>query len=123
MFELTLSKYLPNVQKSKVPRLCKTRWIERHTCLEVFLELYVALITFLDAIVSPGDYPDLATDDVGSWNWDRDTKVKAAGLKASFPLSRLLQFLSRLKIFSARYRVLLPNCRKEIRIFWWLSQW
>ena len=79
MFELTSSKYLPSVQKSKLPGPCKTGWVDRHTCLEVFLELYVALITFLDAIVSPGDYPDLATNDVGSWNWDRDMKVKAAG--------------------------------------------
>ena len=78
MFELT-SQNICLMYKSKFPGLCKTGWVERHTCLEVFLELYIALITFLDAIVSPGDYPDLATNDVGSWNWDRDMKVKAAG--------------------------------------------
>ena len=58
-FELTLSKYLPDVHRSKLPGLCMTRWVERHTCFEVFSEMYVALITFLDAIMSPQDYEDL----------------------------------------------------------------
>ena len=82
LFELTLSKYLPDVQRSKLPGLCKTRWVERHTCFEVFSEMYVALVTFLDVIVSPQDYEDLDSTE-GSWNWDKDTKVKAQGLKAA----------------------------------------
>ena len=32
-----LKVYIPN---AKAFRLCKTRWVERHTCLETFLELY-----------------------------------------------------------------------------------
>ena len=43
--------------------------------------MYKALVTFLDAIVLPDEYPQLASSD-HSWNWDAETKVKAQGLKA-----------------------------------------
>ena len=56
--------------------------VERHICFEVFLELYEPLITFLDAILSPNEYPQLALSD-GSWNWDNETKVRAQDLKAT----------------------------------------
>ena len=82
LFELTVKEFLPSSSHSKLPGLCKTRWVERHTCFEVFLEMYEALITFLDAILSPHDYPQLASSD-GNWNWDSDTRVKAQGLKAA----------------------------------------
>ena len=53
--------------------------------------MYEALITFLDAILCPHDYPQLASPD-GSWNWDSDTRVKAQGLKASLHFRPLLCF-------------------------------
>ena len=82
MFQLTISYHLPDSSHSKLPGLCKTRWIERHTCYEVFLEMYVVLVTFLDAIISPHEYPELASSS-GSWDWDRDTIVKAQGMKSA----------------------------------------
>lgn len=82
MFDLTVVKFMPAFSHSKLPGLCKTRWVERHTCFEVFLELYEPLITFLDAIISPKEYPQLETSD-GSWNWDKETRIRAQGLKAS----------------------------------------
>ena len=82
MFELTVVKFMPASSHSKLPGLCKTRWVERHIRFEVFLELYEPLITFLDAILSPNEYPQLALSD-GSWNWDNETKVRAQGLKAT----------------------------------------
>ena len=82
MFELTIKVYLPQSSHTRLPGLCKTRWVERHTCFGVFLEMYEALVTFLETIVSPHDFPDLASSD-GSWDWVRDTKVKAQGLKAA----------------------------------------
>ena len=42
----------------------------------------VCFVTFLDAIITPSDYPDLLQDGE-SWNWDRETKTKAQGLKSS----------------------------------------
>lgn len=47
MFELTLKEFLPSSSHSKLPGLCKTRWVERHTCFEVFLEMYEPFVTFL----------------------------------------------------------------------------
>ena len=51
--------------------------------------MYEALITFLDAILCPHDYPQLASPD-GSWNWDSDTGVKAQGLKTSLSSFQIL---------------------------------
>ena len=82
MFELTITEFLPASTHSKLPGLCKTRWVERHTCFQVFLEMYEPLVIFLDAILSPNEYPQLSCED-GSWNWDTDTRVKAQGLKAA----------------------------------------
>ena len=80
--ELTLKEYLPENSHSKLPGLCKTRLVERHTCLDLFLEMYELLVTFLDAVISPHEYPDLKSS-IGSWNWDKDTITKSQGLKAS----------------------------------------
>ena len=55
--------------------------MERHTCLDLFLEIYELLVTFLDAVISPHEYPNLKSS-TGSWNWDKDTITKAQGLKA-----------------------------------------
>ena len=82
LFELTVSEFLPNAGAKKLPGLCKTRWVERHTCFQVFLEMYEVLVTFLDAIILPSEYPHLASSD-RSWNWDAETKVKAQGLRAA----------------------------------------
>ena len=56
---LTLKEYLPENSHSKPPGLCKTRWVERHTFLDLFLEMYELLVTFLDADISPHEYPNL----------------------------------------------------------------
>ena len=56
---LTLKEYLPENSHSKPPGLCKTRWVERHTFLDLFLEMYELLFTFLDAFISPHEYPNL----------------------------------------------------------------
>ena len=82
MFDLTVKTYLAESSHSKLTVLRTTRWIERHICLEVFLEVYETLVIFLDAILTPSEYTELVPSD-GSWNWDTDTKVKAQGLKAS----------------------------------------
>ena len=54
----------------------------RHTCLDFFQEMYELLVTFLDAFISPYEYPNLKSS-TWSWNWDKDTITKAQGLKAS----------------------------------------
>ena len=81
LFELTLKEYLPENSRSKLPGLCKTRWVERHTCLDVFLEMYELLVTSRCSYF-PHKYPHLKLS-TGSWNWDKDTITKAQRLKAS----------------------------------------
>ena len=78
---------MPEASHTKLPGLCKTCWVERHTCFEVFLELYEPLVTFLDAILFPDEYSELrcVSQPDGRWNWDNDTRMKAQGLMASFP--------------------------------------
>ena len=64
--------------------------------------MYEALITFLDTILCPHDYPQLASPD-GSWNWDSDTRVKAQGLKSSFQtLAVILITLDEVKSLAAK---------------------
>ena len=77
-FEKILEVYLPTCSRTKLVGLCKTRWVERHTCFEVFLEMYVAYVTFLDAMLHPHQHPDL-----GTWDWDKDTLAKAQGMMAA----------------------------------------
>ena len=61
--------------------------------------MYGALVTFLEAVVSPHDFPDLASSE-RNWNWDRDTKVKAQGLKAA------LCFFQTLAVFMTTKNIL-----------------
>ena len=72
-----LEVYLPTCSRTKLVGLCKTRWVERHTCFEVFLEMYVA---FLDAMLHPHQHSQLGTNDT----WDWDTLVKAQGMMAAY---------------------------------------
>ncbi|KAL5463414.1 hypothetical protein EMCRGX_G032308 [Ephydatia muelleri] len=62
--------------KTKLSGLCKTHWVERHTCYETFYK-YVCLC--LEAIVDPSAHSELDLND-GTWEWDSETKIKAQGL-------------------------------------------
>ena len=37
MFEMAIAEFLPAASHSKLSGLCKTQWVERHTCFEVFV--------------------------------------------------------------------------------------
>jgi hypothetical protein len=79
-----LSQYCPNNRHEKLQGLCKTRWVERHTCLETFLELYEYVVGVLDAMNQPTLYPEVNSDGkVNNWQWDRETQTKAQGLVTS----------------------------------------
>ena len=77
-------------RKRHIEGLCKTRWVERHTCFETFQEVYEYVCISLEAISWPHLHPELelvTPSDLTSekWNWqrDRDTTVKAQRLLAS----------------------------------------
>ena len=103
LFDLTVVKFMPESSHRKLPGLCKTRWVERHTCFEVFLELYEPLITFLDAIISPREYTE--------------TRTRAQGLKASLSSFQMISVflitksvLDEAKFLSAK----LQKCNQDV---------
>ncbi|KAL5012342.1 hypothetical protein ScPMuIL_010893 [Solemya velum] len=60
--------------------LCKTRWVERHACLESMLNMYEYIVTCLDAMSNPDAYRDVIGE---NWDWDRYSITTANGLKLS----------------------------------------
>ena len=73
--------YTPT-RKKHLRGLCKTRWVERHTCFDTFAEMYECLCVSLEAITFPNRHPDLVhvnPEDPESeeWNWQtgRDTVI------------------------------------------------
>ena len=60
----------PDVKKQRVKPLCRTRWVERHDALEVFVELYPAIVQSLHDIAYGED----------SVSWNRNTINDANGL-------------------------------------------
>ena len=88
-FELVLEAMGATTKKKHLAGLCKTRWVERHTCFETFLELYKYLSICLKAISLPHLFPELVLvtpDDPESekWGWEKnkETKITAQGLHA-----------------------------------------
>ena len=89
-FELVLDVYIsePHVKKNK--SLCKTRWVERHDCLERFYNLYGYIIACLDTMTNPTGYPNLQKAGVphDDWCWDTPTRIKTEGPKQSLATSK-----------------------------------
>nr|XP_054770920.1 52 kDa repressor of the inhibitor of the protein kinase-like [Lytechinus pictus] len=89
--EFVLQVYAPEQKVKKLKGLCKARWVERHDCLETLVLLYKYIVTCLHSMVTPGLYPLLTTapeesgedENYEDWNWDRETLVKAEGLRCS----------------------------------------
>ena len=78
---------MPDTKKVKIKSLCRTRWIERHNALEVFVDLYPAIIQSLRDISMMED----------SVKWNRETIQSATGLlgcieKFSFVISLVVVF-------------------------------
>ena len=103
MFERVLEVKGSQSRKKKLKGLCKTRWVERHTCFDTFQELYAHIGTTLNCILDPGAYPEVykkpdtvpqtaddqeeREDTYENWKWDRETRVKAQGLLSSMKTS------------------------------------
>lgn len=83
--ELVLNVLAPENRVTKLKGLCKTRWTERHDCLETFHALYEYIYTTLHAILDSQEYPHIieAGGDKEIWSWDASTRTKAEGLKSS----------------------------------------
>ena len=69
--QLALEKWIADVQpceekRRKLKDLCRTRWIERHEAYEVFIDLFLLLVSCLEDIVQ-----------TSSSEWNRDTRSDA----------------------------------------------
>lgn len=69
-FESILDKESESHAVKKLKGLCKTRWVERHTCYETFYSLYPNVCLCLEEMLHP-------SQENARWNWDRETLVKA----------------------------------------------
>ncbi|XP_078585777.1 52 kDa repressor of the inhibitor of the protein kinase-like [Branchiostoma floridae x Branchiostoma japonicum] len=58
---------LTALTKKKMKPMCETRWVEKHTCLEDFLELHEPLLDCLESIASEA-------------GWDAKARTEAGGL-------------------------------------------
>lgn len=74
-----LQAYAPESRVQKLKGLCKTRWTERHDCLETFKALYEYIFTCMHAMVQPAEYPELES----TWDWDAETRNRAQGFVQS----------------------------------------
>ena len=82
--EAVLDSYAPDSRVTKLKGLCKTRWTERHDCLDMFHSLYEYIFTCMHAMVQPGEYTNIES----SWDWDAETRTRAQGFMISLKSGR-----------------------------------
>ena len=92
LLERVLEVYECESRVKKLKGLCKTRWVERHTCYETFDELYIFIIITLEALLDPGSFNNVyySLKNEGEsefWKWDPDTRVRARGMLSSLKTS------------------------------------
>ena len=80
--ERILKNLAPDMLETKLVGLCKTRWVERHTCFDSFYTMYESLCECLEEMLDPSSYPQIY-EDTWSGHWDQDTRSKAQGLTSS----------------------------------------
>ena len=95
--ELVLETKAASTRKRQLVGLCKTRWVERHTCFETISGIYEYIIICLVALTSTHKYPELAlvnpnnpTSEHWDWHRDRETKITAQGILAVLQKSEFL---------------------------------
>lgn len=65
--EKWIMEVLPSEEKRrKIKMLCRTQWVERHDAYEVFTDLFLVIVSCLEAIAHPP-----------SADWNRDTRSEA----------------------------------------------
>ena len=75
-FEDVLSHQETESSRTKLLGLCKTRWVERHTCFNSFYSMYDSIVKCLQYMLNPTLDDHLQV----SWTWDAQTKITAQGL-------------------------------------------
>ena len=65
-FEHVLAHNTMETARKKLLGLCKTRWVERHTCYDTFYSMYTAIVQCLNYMIDPSMDENLDSD----WTWD-----------------------------------------------------
>ncbi|KAK3101680.1 hypothetical protein FSP39_005407 [Pinctada imbricata] len=78
-FESVLESECSESSRKKLVGLCKTRWVERHVCFDVFYNFYSYIVKCLQYMVNPSLHEETNED----WSWDRQSKITAQGLLTS----------------------------------------
>ncbi|XP_056016929.1 52 kDa repressor of the inhibitor of the protein kinase-like [Ostrea edulis] len=100
--------------RKKLVGLCKTRWVERHICFDVFYTMYKFVIKCLQHILNQN--LDESTSE--NWSWDRQTKVTAQGLLASMTsFSVLITFVFVRYVLDTIKPLTLKPQKRDIDIF------
>ena len=100
--------------KKKLVGLCKTRWVERHICFDVFYTMYKFVIKCLQHIINQNLDESTSED----WSWDRQTKVTAQGLLASLTsFSVLITFVFVRYVLDTIKPLTLKLQKRDIDIF------
>ncbi|XP_056009380.1 52 kDa repressor of the inhibitor of the protein kinase-like [Ostrea edulis] len=100
--------------RKKLVGLCKTRWVERHICFDVFYTMYKFVIKCLQHILNQNLDESTSED----WSWDRQTKVTAQGLLASMTsFSVLITFVFVRYVLDTIKPLILKLQKRDIDIF------
>ena len=78
-FEHVLEQHSTESKRKKLLGLCRTRWVERHTCYDVFYSMYTTIVECLQYILDP----TLDENTQDDWFWDAQTKIISQGLLTS----------------------------------------
>ena len=100
----------PLISKTKIKMLCETRWVERHTVLEDFDEMYAAILDCLDNIASPRQRE---TDP----NWDSKSITEGSGLYTAITAPAFIATFQSVRFlfgFTKDLSVLLQGSAKDI---------
>lgn len=97
--------------RKKLVRHCKTRWVERHICFDVFYNIYKLVIKYLQQILKQ-NIDDSTRED---WFWDR--KSDRAGAFSFDDVLLCVDNICVCKICPRYNKAFDSNFRKEILIF------
>ena len=74
--------------KRKLVGMCKTRWVERHTCYDTFYDMYEFLSERLETVLNPSEYHEIYEEVALTSSWDQETNEQ--GLLTSLTSSRAI---------------------------------
>ena len=107
LLDQVIDSVCPSAHAKKLKDTCKTRWIQHIDSYTVFMELFPAIHTTLQAMVCPASFENFGTQ----WNWNGDTVMQGTGFihqldSSSFLIcfQILLECLTHLRVLTVNYK-------------------